>query len=168
MAWMIVENLFNGKVMLIKGTDGEMWRERNKDNGKIVGKYSNKNLYGRGYTYSSDYVVWDAEKPIWRLIKSEERTDPAYVYRNVDDKDSKFSECRDLRHIVNQTNAGSIIVKCLFNYVTYMLDFVNAAYGSRAFNAYTINLETGEIGDKHQNGIVMALFDKKVWVEIKL
>lgn len=164
-SWMIVENLVNGKGMLIKGTNGEMWRERNKDNGKIVGKYSNKKLYGRGYTYSSDYVVWDAEKPIWRLIRSEERSDPTYTYRNVDDNDSKFSGCMDLRHIANQTNVGSMIVRCLFNNTTYMLDFVNAAYGSRAFNAYTIDLETGEIGDKHQNGIVMALFDKKVWIE---
>lgn len=166
-SWMIVDNLVNGKTMLVRGTDGTMWREANKNNGKIIGRYSNRSPYGGKYTYSSDlYVVWDAEKPIWRLIKAEERSDPAYVYRNLDDKEPRFASCRDLRIIVNQENVGSIIVKCLLNNTTYMLDFKNANHGSRAFNAYTIDLETGEIGEMHQNGFVMALFDKKVWIEL--
>lgn len=65
--WMIIRNLSNGKEMLINGTNGKMNRSGDSYGGKIVGKFSNKN-YNGNYNYSEkEYVVFDADKPIWQM-----------------------------------------------------------------------------------------------------
>lgn len=61
---MVVRNLRDGKERLINGSDGKMYTNQK---GFIIGKYRNKDQYGKYYYPPKDYVVWDAEKPVWEL-----------------------------------------------------------------------------------------------------
>lgn len=162
-AWMVVENMPTGKRMLIKGSYGEMWTDKQ---GRIKGKYSNS--FNGKYTYSNDfYVVWDAERPIWRLISSGERTDPSYQTRSLDDTDEKYKGCLTMRQIILQASSKNIIVKCLYNDVTYSIELL-LSFDTTRFNSSIIDLETGEIDMTTQNAFVWALYDKKVWKEINI
>lgn len=64
--WMIIRNLSDGKEMLINGINGEM--KLSDDSCRmVVGRYSNRNFNG-AYSYSEkEYVVKDADKPIWQM-----------------------------------------------------------------------------------------------------
>ena len=78
--WMIVKNVVNGKVMYITGKYGKMFRQNKKLNGMIVGRYSNRDHNGQ-YTYTEElYPVWDADKPIWQLIKAVSGLSPEEQY----------------------------------------------------------------------------------------
>ncbi len=66
-SYMIVTNLENYKDMLIPGTEGYLIREIGDTTGHILGKYSNLGKDGKYYYSENEYVIWDAEKPIWEL-----------------------------------------------------------------------------------------------------
>ena len=67
-SWMVICNINNGNEMLIKGKNGNMFRENRNPHGRIIGRYSNRNKYDGRYHYSEkEYIVWDAEKPIWKM-----------------------------------------------------------------------------------------------------
>ena len=61
---MVIRNLRDGKERLINGSGGKMYTNQE---GTIIGKYRNKDQYGRFYYPPKYYVVRDAEKPIWEL-----------------------------------------------------------------------------------------------------
>ena len=163
--FMIIENLSNNKKMLVNGTEGRMWRENYNGTGRIVGKYANTDSNG-GYFYSQKkYIVWDSEKPIWSLIYARYRRDIAYIAKNIDDSIEKYQTCKTLREIVNESNKKTILVYNTFNENSYTLEFVNGFSWNKSFNAFAIDLETGEIDNKNMNKEVKAFYDKKVWQE---
>lgn len=63
---MIVRKITDGQEMLINGDEHGIFRQDHDPHGRIVGKYTRRGYDGR-YHYSSYYVVWDAEKPVWTL-----------------------------------------------------------------------------------------------------
>ena len=65
--------------MIINGKKGEINRENNNSSGHIVGRYSKINDKGKYVHNTPLYVVWDWDKPIWKLLKFFERTDPEYL-----------------------------------------------------------------------------------------
>lgn len=162
--FMIIENLATNKKMIINGTEGRMWRE-NYTTGRVVGKYANEDSSGRYYYSPKKYIVWDFEKSVWSLIYARYRHDHAYLAKNNDDKNEKYASCQTLREIINKTNKRTIIVCNLFNEKAYSLEFVNGFSGNKQFNAFAIDLETGEIDDSNKNQEVKSFYDKRFWKE---
>ena len=71
--WMIVSKITDGTEMIIRGRNGEMYRQDHNPHGRIVGKYSNRRYDGRYHYSDKFYVVWDAEKPLWELKRAQRR-----------------------------------------------------------------------------------------------
>lgn len=141
-SYMIVYNLEDGQEMLIHGKDGNMCRLGGKSYGEIIGKYSKRN-YDGSYYYSSYYVVKKADKPIWKLKKAD--------YEDMGGKTIK-----ELLPFLYKT--GKVLI-CLRTHKAYFLEFVNP----ERFNAYNMDLETGEIADDHSNREVYNDYYKRVW-----
>lgn len=68
--WMAIENTETGEGMLIPGKNGSLLRQDFDPNGKILGHYAQGGDF-RCY-HQKLYVVWDAEKPIWLLLRAKE------------------------------------------------------------------------------------------------
>ncbi len=155
----VVQNLINRKEMIINGHNGVINRENKNPNGKIIGKYSSKDIDGK-FVYSKLYVVWDAEQPIWKLLHTFERKDIEYQVKKIDDTLSKYNGCDSLTNIVIQNKKNNIIVHCLYNDKTYMLNFVD----NTNYNASQIDLSSGEISSQgSENYFVYPFRNKKIW-----
>ena len=155
----IVQNLINGKEMVINGYKGVINRENKNQNGKIVGKYSSKDIDGK-YVYSKLYVVWDAEQPIWKLLHTFERKDIEYRVKKTDDSISKYNGCDSLTNIVVQNKKNNIVVYCLYNNKTYVLNFVD----DTRYNAFEIDSSSGEVlSQGSENYFVYHFGNKKIW-----
>ena len=133
---MAIENQINGNEMIIEGDKGVIKRK----DGKISGKYSNRTISGE-YKYSDFYIVWDAESPVWKLKRYWERTDIEYQVQKIDDTISKYSGCDSLTNIISQNRIGNIIVHCLYNDKTYVVNFIDDI----RYNAFQIDFSSGEI-----------------------
>lgn len=149
---MIVQNLCNGKEMVINGKDGEMYRSDHHPYGNIVGKYSNRN-YDGSYYYSDYYNVWDADKPIWKVKK---------VFYEEEKQIVEISGGKTLKELLQTIQQTGKLLVCLRTNRAYVIDFVNSP--SLSFNAFNVDLETGEIDAYHSNGEVWKDAENKVWI----
>ena len=149
---MIVQNLCNGKEMVINGKNGEMYRSDHHPYGNIVGKYSNRN-YDGSYYYSDYYNVWDADKPIWKVKR---------VFYEEEKQIVEISGGKTLKELLQTIQQTGKLLVCLRTNRAYVLDFVNLP--SLSFNAFNVDLETGEIDAYHSNGEVWKDAENKVWI----
>lgn len=157
--WMVVKNLSSGKEMLIRGVNGQLPRQGNLQDGKVIGRYSNKQNNGR-YSYSPElYVVWDADKQIWTLKASRRRAESERT--PIQDIEGCFS----LEFLLMRTPNENAFF-CEYNKKTYYFVFTDGRSSMR-FNAYEYDPETGEISETHKNPEVQLLKNKKVWRSLK-
>ncbi len=68
---MVVHRNTDGKEMIINGNQEGMFRQNYDPHGRIVGYYCKQGSDGRYHKNSDkEYVVWEAERPIWTLMKA--------------------------------------------------------------------------------------------------
>ena len=148
---MIVQNLFSNEEMLISGSDGEIYRSKNSRYAKIIGKYTKRNVDG-SYYYSKYYNVLDADKPIWKKKR---------VLFESKKEIIKIDGGKKLKELLQTIQQTGKILKCLLNNKTYILKFVNLQTFS--FNAYRIDLDTGEIDKNDSNEEVSKQAENAIW-----
>ncbi len=68
---MVVYRSTDGKEMIINGNNEGMYRQDYNPHGRIIGQYCTLGSDGKYHKNSQKYyVVWDAEKPIWRIKRA--------------------------------------------------------------------------------------------------
>ncbi len=99
------------------------------------------------------YNVWDADKPIWKVKR---------VFYEEEKQIVEISGGKTLKELLQTIQQTGKLLVCLRTNRAYVLDFVNLS--SLSFNAFNVDLETGEIDAYHSNGEVWKDAENKVWI----
>ena len=91
-------------------------------------------------------------KPIWKVKK---------VFYEEEKQIVEISGGKTLKELLQTIQQTGKLLVCLRTNRAYVLDFVNSP--SLSFNAFNVDLETGEIDAYHSNGEVWKDAENKVW-----